>query len=118
MNTEVLSVVIGFLIRLGLPIALTVVAAVLLQRLDKRWRQNLSPADNMKLYLAGRPAPRTPCWDIQNCPEASRAECQAAQQSELPCWLYFWDHNQRLREGCLDCQVFKQSVAHQPAAAD
>ena len=100
-----LTVVIGFLIRIGIPIALTVLVIFWLRRLDERWQleaQSQRPETAEIIKNIG-------CWEINNCSSEQRAGCIAFNHPETPCWQHFRNGNGSLREGCLACQVFRKS---------
>lgn len=50
-----------------------------------------------------------PCWEINNCPEASRAKCEAYPVREAPCWIVTKNSDQPVCTGCLECEVYKGS---------
>jgi hypothetical protein len=99
----VLSLLGGLLLRLALPLAATVLTVWLLRRLDARWQRE---AEQQGWSAAGMPL-ATPCWQIRQCSAARRADCPAYQQSHVPCWQVFRSSSGQLREGCLDCAVFR-----------
>jgi MerR family transcriptional regulator, heat shock protein HspR len=50
-----------------------------------------------------------PCWEINDCPESSRATCKAYPSREAPCWEVTGKPWQELCGKCLDCEVYKRS---------
>lgn len=102
----VLAVVAGLALRFGIPIALTILAVLWMRHLDARWKKD-ADEQRIKLYGTAVPAHNTRCWDVKKCTEAQKAKCTAYAHPELPCWQVFRDGNGALREGCLDCQVFR-----------
>ncbi|MCC6190959.1 MAG: hypothetical protein IT318_18210 [Anaerolineales bacterium] len=107
-----LTMVLGLLLRFGLPVGVMVVSVLLLRRLDARWqadgqRRALPPA------LAG---PR--CWEARGCAE-NGAGCVVRQHPDLPCWQQFRDRDGNLRPGCLVCQFFRSApgVVRPPVSA-
>ena len=87
----------GVLVRLALPVVLTVLLVYFLRRLDKRWQAeaNYSPASIQK----------PECWKIKGCSAEQREDC-AAFNSLLPCWQVFRLPNGYLTEKCISCKVF------------
>jgi hypothetical protein len=101
---EALAISIGLLLRLGLPIAITALVAWWLRRLDARWQREAQTR-------AARRALATPCWEIRVCPPKRRADCPAFIHPDVPCWQWFRDERGQLRDGCLDCTVFRGALA-------
>lgn len=106
---EILALIFGLLIRLAIPISLTVLVAYLLQRVDKRWQAEA------KQISVSSTASGVPCWERHNCSAEKRSGCPAYKNSQIPCWQQFRDPGGRLREGCLGCDVFREAPI--PAAA-
>ena len=50
-----------------------------------------------------------PCWEINNCPESSKATCKAYPSREAPCWAVTNKSWQELCGKCLECEVYKKS---------
>ena len=96
-----ITFLLGLLLRLGIPIAVTALLLVLLHRLDKRWQKEA-------LALPVVPAGKR-CWEIKGCPEQQRKDCPAAQQTGKPCWQVFRAKDGVMKEACLGCDVFRQA---------
>ena len=96
-----ITFLLGLLLRLGIPIAVTALLLVLLHRLDKRWQKE---ALALPVVPAGKP-----CWEIKGCPEQQKKDCPAAQQTGKPCWQVFRDKDGVMKEACLGCDVFRQA---------
>lgn len=99
-----LAVIIGLLIRFGIPIALTAVVIYVLKRLDERWQ-----AEARRELLAVPMARNTGCWEFKNCSPEQREKCSAYAHRETPCWQHFRDQRGYLREQCLGCDVFRRA---------
>lgn len=99
---------LGLLVRLLLPVGLTLGLAWLLGRLDRHWR---AEAEANGQAPVARPLQVLRCWVLNDCPEEQRRRCAAYQQQGVPCWQLFRDHHGRLRASCLDCEVFRLSPA-------
>ncbi|MBX7236441.1 MAG: hypothetical protein K1X65_18800 [Caldilineales bacterium] len=47
-----------------------------------------------------------PCWAINDCDPAARAECPAYHQPENPCWLARFQADGHLPDRCQQCPIF------------
>lgn len=97
-----LTLLIGLVLRLALPIALTIFAIYSLRKLDARWQAE-----------AGQQPPKImiekpKCWEMKECPAKQRQACAVFTSSE-PCWQIWRTHNGYLRAECLACQVFTRA---------
>lgn len=93
--------ILGVLLRIGVPVAVSAVILYLLKRLDRRWQREarVTPA-----------IPRgKPCWEVKGCSKAQVKNCPAAAQPRVPCWQVFRGKDGVLKEACLDCSVFRQT---------
>lgn len=107
LNT-IISLVGGLVLRLGLPVVLTILGIWLLRKLDEHWKQQAEQVEGVgQRVLARNPG----CWDMHHCSEEQRAHCLAYAHPEKPCWQIFRSTDGRLREGCLGCDVFQQALA-------
>ena len=97
-------IVIGILIRFGLPLAVTILVIWFFRRLDARWQAEAEQQLKAQATLAM--VERIPCWDQRHCPPERRASCPAYAQKEVPCWQVHRDKIGRLQEACLGCDVF------------
>jgi len=102
----VLTVILGILLRLGIPIAATILFIYLLKKLDERWQseaktQPVLPGD-LVLMNQG-------CWDVKGCSEEMKKNCEAFAHPEAPCWQVFRASNGELLEKCVGCEVFLQA---------
>jgi hypothetical protein len=89
---------LGLLLRIGIPVGISVLIFFLLRQLDNRWQKE---AQAIPVIPSQRP-----CWEIKGCSEQARKDCPAASQAKLPCWQLFRTKNGLLREECLGCDVF------------
>lgn len=108
------ALVLGFLLRLGIPVVLTGVLVWLLRRLDARWQVE---ADRMLASRDLGTAPVSPvrCWEVKDCPPHHRVDCPGFKHPERPCWQVFRDPNGCLQEHCLGCVVFRSTPVPGPA---
>jgi hypothetical protein len=97
----VLTIALGVLLRLGVPIAITALVLALLHRLDKRWQKE---ALALPVVPAGKP-----CWEIKGCSEEKKKNCPAVAQPKTPCWQVFRTRDGVMKEACLGCDVFRQA---------
>lgn len=103
--TEFLEVILGGVLRLLLPVGITVFVAAALKRLDDRWRmQSLNEA----MAAAGAPGSvqELHCWEAFGCKDEQRANCRASQNPGQPCWDCFSKDGQ-LQSSCKRC-AFRQ----------
>jgi hypothetical protein len=101
---SILVVVFGVLVRLGIPVAITIGLVVLLRRLDARWQREAGK-DSIRLDVPI--ARNTRCWEAKGCTAEKIAVCSAYVHPETPCWQLFRSKEGVLRQGCLGCKVFR-----------
>jgi hypothetical protein len=101
-----LVVLTGLLLRLGVPIGLTVLAAWLLKRLDEGWQRQAEHRRAGANALGAAPA-EVRCWEKRACPEAGRERCPAYARPDIPCWQVFREIEGGLPSRCLLCEVFR-----------
>lgn len=102
-----LALLAGFIIRIGVPLLLTVLLVLFLRGMDARWKQEsaqLEPGEAGQEFWAK--TAQTPCWDVHNCLPEKRDSCPAYAHQEVPCWQVFRSPDGPLKEACLDCAVF------------
>ena len=95
----VVTIVLGLLLRIGIPVAMTALIFYLLRRLDERWQKE---ALAIPVISSQRP-----CWEMKGCAEEKRKNCLASARPNVPCWQVFRTNNGLLREDCLGCDVFR-----------
>ena len=102
--TTVSAIVLLILLRIAVPIAVTIAFIKVLKWLDERWKEqaDLEGSQVVKFGNIG-------CWEINNCPSEQRAICQAYNNPDKPCWQIFRDKHGRLQESCIDCDVFRNA---------
>lgn len=105
-----LPLLLGTLLRIGVPVALTVAAAWALRKLDLSWQREAE--DYRARAGIGRATfELIQCWVLNDCPSEQRERCPAYRERQGPCWQHFRDERGRLTERCLGCQVFKRALA-------
>lgn len=95
---------LGILVRIILPITATLLVVGFFRRLDARWQ--IEAQAQMRARMALAAANHTPCWEQRQCSPERRETCAAYQNRYMPCWQVFRDKDGRLRESCLECDVF------------
>ncbi len=98
-----ITVVLGLLIRLGIPLAVTAAILAILYAFDKRWQKQ---AQALPVIPSGKP-----CWEVKGCSEEAKRNCPAAAQPNVPCWYVFRTRNGVMKEVCLECEVFRRAPA-------
>ena len=102
--TTTFAMILGIILRVAIPIIVTLLIIKLLRWFDERWKQE-ADIEAAPLVKAGNIG----CWDIHNCPEDKRAACEAYQNPDTPCWQVHREKNGRLQERCLGCDVFRHA---------
>ena len=95
----VVTIVLGLLLQIGIPLAVTALIFYLLRRLDERWQKE---ALAIPVISSQRP-----CWEMKGCTGEKRKNCLASARPNVPCWQVFRTNNGLLREDCLGCDVFR-----------
>ena len=93
-------VLTGFVLRLAVPIAVTVLLIFFLRTLDARWQAEAE--------LKPNPVAKPECWKIKGCAPEQVESCSGAKSS-LACWQVYRMPNGYLNEKCLSCQVFVEA---------
>jgi len=96
---SLLFLLLGLLLRLAIPIALTALMIYLLRKLDSRWQ-----SEAQLPVLVEKPE----CWKVKGCTPEQIKNCIAGQ-SPLPCWQVYRLPNGYLREECISCEVFHEA---------
>ncbi len=95
-----IAIALGLILRLAVPILLTVLVALYLRRLDQRWKAKAEELD--------APLEKPECWTVKQCTPEMRAACQGFA-CPGPCWQAFRLPTGYLREQCLECKVFRRA---------
>ena len=111
-----LTVLIGlFLLRLGVPLAITLLVGLLLRRLDAKWETEARRSRERAVALGApsraRRSGQLPCWLIRGCPEDLYRDCPAYKIQSLPCWLARLRVEGRMPKLCANCTLFRSPVA-------
>ncbi len=101
---DILVIAYMFVLRIGVPILITLMIGAWLKRL---------------LEKEDQPQPVTPlqdsqphCWDKRTTPETEEARAVAMARPDLPCWLALQVQGHGLKEMCYSCPQYS---AHAPA---
>lgn len=108
------AVLFGFILRIGIPIGLTILLARFLRRLDARWREEAEQqAIEIKLSAQRQTLLNLwldqPCYTIKNCTAQEQKTCQAFTQVDKPCWE-IRQSNGSLEKKCLECEYRKDLI--------
>jgi hypothetical protein len=107
--TETVNVIFMFVVRIGIPIAITLAFGWWLEK-------RMAPPAQVEEEKETRPLPRytrtgniiqIPCWDLKRCESSVRAQCAAFQHPDLPCWLALQADGGKLRPECFTCALYK-----------
>ena len=90
-------IVLGFFLRLAVPILGTVVLVFILRGLDARWQ---AEAERQAAKIE-----KPQCWKIQGSAQTQMAGSPTIR-SALPCWQIYRLPNGYLNEECIQCEVF------------
>lgn len=113
---ETLALLGLFVLRLGVPLAVTVLITWGLKSLDARWQAEADARQASATVEAGQAqavtfkapqAVQTPCWTLRNCAEARRSGCAACKEPGLPCWMARLRADGRLPGACYGCALFR-----------
>lgn len=98
----VLNLILGLLLRIGIPVLVTVGIFFLLRRLDERWQAEARALPVLNTN-------QKPCWEAKACSAEKQKACPAYAKSNVPCWQVFRAKDGVLKETCLGCDVFRQA---------
>jgi hypothetical protein len=105
---EITFLILGLVVRLGIPLGLTLLLIRWLGCLDARWREEAR--HEAQLLSSGTPC-NPGCWLVKRCLLEQIVKCPAFARKETPCWQVFRQKNGALRESCLSCVLFKTASA-------
>ncbi len=90
-----------FVLRLLVPLAITLAIGYGLARLDAKWQ-----AGEQARRAETPPAVLRPCWEQKGCSAAARANCPAFQSPGVACWNAYRRTTGRIPDACFSCDVF------------
>jgi hypothetical protein len=94
---EMITFILGMVLRIGIPVAVTFLLVWLFHRLDARWQ---SQAEQGEMPSAPRWVANRGCWELNNCSQENQGKCPAFAHPEMPCWQVFRSGDGTLREKC------------------
>jgi hypothetical protein len=106
---EVLVIIGMFILRLGVPLLVTVALGYLLRRLDTRWEAEAQAEAKTRRKM--EVAQQQPCWVEKGCSPEHYTRCPGYRFSHLPCWLARLRAQNQLPAGCPDCTRFSSERA-------
>ena len=136
-QTNVLLIILLFVLRLGIPVLVTVAIAYGLHRLDAKWQAEADAEAKIQTKTVAPPAPQPqsirggngagiapplrqplplamaggqPCWAVKGCADSMRATCAAFNQPNTPCWSARLNAEGRLPAGCKDCKLYQPTI--------
>lgn len=112
---DTLIVILMFALRIGVPIAITVLIGRWLEKklaLPEESQVEETKATATTRYTRSGKIIRVHCWEVKRCEPAKRAQCAAYKRPDLPCWLAIQAAGGKLREECFTCAFYKpQNIA-------
>ncbi len=96
---DVLVIGYMFILRIGVPILITLMIGAWLQRILQEPEKERKPTRE-----EAQVGPH--CWEIKQCEETKRARCAAFRRPDLPCWLALQVSGDGLTEACYTCPLF------------
>ena len=105
--TPTIVVLIGLAMRIGIPVIVTVIAVIILRKVDARWQKEAEAEP--PAMIVDKPQ----CWEVNECEPAAMQECPAPTSPE-PCWQVHRQRNGYLLDKCLTCQVFSMAPMPTP----
>ncbi|MEA3336366.1 MAG: hypothetical protein U9R25_10680 [Chloroflexota bacterium] len=130
--TGALTILGLFVLRIGVPLLITIGIGYVLLRLDARWQAEAEagkqPRQRPVKVQAKSRSPRgypatavptiqptaisvmagLPCWSLKGCSEAMRADCAAGHQPDVPCWTARQGAEGRMPPECSNCDLYTQ----------
>lgn len=108
------AVILGLLMRFGIPILATALLIWFLRRLDERWQREAVQeqqvvSEDVPLFSTLR------CWILNDCSAKERERCPAFIEAIRPCWQVHRNGNGDLKDDCLDCEIFTHAPLPIPA---
>lgn len=123
---ETVALIVLFILRLGVPIAITVAIVGGLRWLDARWQAEADAQRSSRAVAAGQLAPAAvasplaaeqPCWKLKQCPPEKREQCAACALTDIPCWMARLRTDGKLPARCYGCALFRTRPAVRPVLA-
>ncbi|MGB8648364.1 MAG: hypothetical protein WCF84_24220 [Anaerolineae bacterium] len=100
---DTLVIVYMLVVRIGVPILITLMIGMWLRRLLEDKTEQPQPAE--QAASSGRH-----CWETSKTQEAQAAQAIAQARPDLPCWLALQVGGTGLKEACYSCPLYTQHV--------
>lgn len=100
---DALVILLMFAVRIGVPVALTLVVGYWLEK-------KLAPSQEMRTRAHTTRSAKIitlHCWDVKKCSSTQRAQCAAFRRPDLPCWLALQVAGDKVRPECYTCAFYK-----------
>ncbi len=112
--TETIIVLFMFFLRIGVPIAITLLIG---RWLEKRLapREGSRPAGVEPQITRNGKVIHLHCWEVKRCPPAQRAQCAAFKRPDLPCWLAIQAEGGKVRAECFACSFYRPNEEEEAA---
>ena len=98
--------IVGILLRIAVPIAITFLLGAFLKRLDAKWRaEGLQTQAQQSAVPAAQATPQfsLACWEYNQCTPEKMEKCPAYAQNDKPCWEVYRS-NGNLNKPCQTCE--------------
>jgi hypothetical protein len=108
--TQTIDVIFMFVLRIGVPIAITLLIGRWLEKhlaAPQESEEKATPTEKTPRYTRTGNIIQIHCWDVKRCEQSQRAQCAAFQHPDLPCWLAIQAEGGKLREDCFTCSLYK-----------
>ena len=80
------SVILGFVLRIGVPLLITILIGRGLRKLDAKWKEDGQKVRIQDLSISDRTIDRMTCWEFFDCSEEKRKNCKMYDQTGVLCW--------------------------------
>jgi len=109
---ETIALFAVLLLRLAIPLIVTLVLIIFLRHLDQRWQQ-----ESLRETIGASGSPVTlekaRCWEIFGCTPEKKARCRAYKNPDKPCWEAI-TRDGSLMECCRNCPFRNFRLAQNP----
>ena len=99
-----LAMILGILLRIAVPIIVTILFVYLLKKLDERWKSE-SDIGTGQADQSGNIG----CWDVNNCPAEKRVGMQGLPKPGHPLLAGVPGRKWQITRSCIGCDVFRHA---------
>ncbi|MBT3669588.1 MAG: hypothetical protein HON98_00430 [Chloroflexi bacterium] len=82
----IISIGLGFVLRIGIPLFLTFLIGRALLKLDANWKEDGKKINIRDLSRSERRIDEMTCWEFFECSDTDRANCEKFGLSAMPSW--------------------------------